>query len=73
MRKFNYTVSTSTLWTSFDFGVVEAENIEKATEKAIEKLNDDFKKANDAFFHCDITKKFTIEFNKDCVEITEEI
>ena len=72
MKSYNYSVSTNTIWTSFDFGEVEAENIEDAKNLAIEKLKYDFKKANDAFEHCDITKGFSIIFDDTQVQITEK-
>jgi hypothetical protein len=73
MKTWNYSVSTATIWTSFDYGAVEAETYEEAREKAIEQLRYDFKKANDAFKHCDVTKGFLISFNQDDVLITEKI
>ena len=69
MKKYRYSVSTNTIWTSFDYGEVEAENIDDARTLAIEKLKNDFKKANDVFDHCDITKGFTINFDEKQVEI----
>jgi len=66
---FEYSVSTNTIWTSFDYGEVEAETIEEARIKAITELTNDFKKANDAFDHCDITKGFKIEFNERDVQV----
>jgi hypothetical protein len=71
MKKYRYSVSTNTIWASFDYGDVEAENIEDARVKAIEKLKYDFKKANDALEHCDITKGFTIGFSEADVDVFE--
>jgi len=73
MKKYNYSVSTNTIWTSFDYGTVEADNIIDAKKLAIEKLKYNFQKANDAFKHCDITEGFTINFNEYDVIVTEEI
>lgn len=70
MAKYNYTVSTNNIWTSFDFGEVEADNIEDARKLAIEQLTYDFAKANDALAHCDNTIGFTISFNPDDVTLT---
>ena len=72
MRKFNYSVSTSTIWTSFDSGQVEADNIEEAKEQAIEKLKYDFEKANNALAFSDNTLGFTINFDESQVTVTEE-
>ena len=70
MKKYEYSVSTNTIWASFDYGEVEAQDIEQAKKLAIEKLRYDFKKANDALEHCDITKGFTLNFNESDVIIT---
>lgn len=69
MKKYQYSVSTSTIWASFDFGEVEAQNIEEARAKAIEQLRCDFQKANDVFAHCDVTQGFFVEFNEDEVTV----
>lgn len=71
MRYWRYSVSTNTLWASFDFGTVSAETLNEARNKAIEKLTYDFSKVNDALSHCDNTQGFTIDFNKDSVELEE--
>jgi hypothetical protein len=69
MKKYRYNISTNTIWTSFDYGEVEAENLEEAREKAIEKLKYDVKKCNDAFKYCDITQGFEIEMDYKQVEV----
>jgi hypothetical protein len=69
MKTYRYSVSTSTIWTSFDNGEVEAEDIEAATKLAVEKLKYDFEKANEALAHCDVTKGFSIEFSEDQVQV----
>lgn len=73
MKTYKYSVSTNTIWTGFDYGEVEAENLEDAKVKAIAELEESFKKANDAFDHCDITKGFYIGFDKTQVIINEVI
>lgn len=72
MKKWNYTVSTNTIWTSFDFGTVEAETQEQARKKAIEKLKYDFSKVNDALRHSDNTNGFEVYFDESQVEVSEE-
>lgn len=59
------------IWTNFDFGTVEAENIEQARAIAIKNLNYDFQKANDALAHSDNTKGFSLNFDESQVEIKE--
>lgn len=73
MKTFEYSVSTNTIWTGFDNGTVEAENLADAKVKAIAELEYNFQKANDAFDHCDITKGFYIEFDKTQVIIVEKV
>lgn len=70
-KKWSYSVSTSRLWASFDYGEVEADTYDEAMIKALEKLNYDFKKVNDILNSCDPTMGFSIEFNKDDIEIEE--
>lgn len=70
MNTYHYSVSTNTIWTSFDCGDVEAENREQAREKAIAQLKYDFDKANEALKHCDITDGFKVEFDPSQVQIT---
>jgi hypothetical protein len=73
MKKFEYSVSTSTLWASFDIGQVEAENIELARVKALEKLKYDFEKVNHVLRSADVTKDFSIHFNANDIKINEII
>lgn len=46
MKKYTYSNSTNTIWTSFDYGDVEANSLEEAREKAEEKLKTDLTRAN---------------------------
>ena len=68
-KRYRYSCSTTVLWASFVFGEVEAEDREHARDKALAELKYNFEKANDALAHCDTTIDFTIEFNKDAIEI----
>jgi hypothetical protein len=70
-RKYSYTISTELIWTSFDYGTVDADNIEEARGLAIEELRYNFDKANDAFKHCDVTEHFRIQFNDKAVQVEE--
>lgn len=71
MKKFRYSVSTNTIWTSFDYGEVEAENMEKARQKALEQLAYNFQKANDVLDHAEITQGFKVDFDKTQIQIEE--
>ncbi len=67
-KKWDYSVSTNTIWTSFDFGTVEAETYDEALEKAKEELKKDFQRANDAL----AIIGFSAEYDDTQVEITEQ-
>lgn len=69
--KYRYTVSTNTIWTSFDYGEVEAENIHEALEKARKQIVYDFDKANHVLASADVTKGFKIECDLTQVEVKE--
>jgi hypothetical protein len=66
---WDYNLSTNTIWTSFDYGQVEADTYEEACELALKKLKYDVDKANTVFNHCDITDGFYIEMNYDQLEV----
>lgn len=68
--RYRYSVSNNTIWTSFDYGEVEAVSPEMAKKLAIEKLRYAFLKANDALEFSDNTAGFSIRFNED--EVTVE-
>ena len=67
MKTYQYSVSTSVIWSSFDFGTVEAQDIQEARDKALEKLKNDFSEVNKLLSLID----HRIEFNKDAVEVIE--
>jgi hypothetical protein len=67
MKTYQYSVSTSVLWASFDFGTVEAQDIQEARDKALEALKNDFLAVNNIL----MLIGHTIEFNKDAVEVIE--
>jgi DNA-directed RNA polymerase subunit RPC12/RpoP len=61
---YSYSISTNTIWTSFDYGTVYATSFEEARELALEKLKYDFEKVNHVLAWADITSKFSIHFNE---------
>jgi ribosomal protein S5 len=67
MKTYQYSVSTSVIWSSFDFGTVEAQDIQEARDKALEKLKNDFSEVNKLLSLIG----HTIDFNKDAVEVIE--
>jgi len=71
VSRWNYTISTNTIWTSFDYGYVEAQDYETAKILAQAEIKNNFSKANDALKHCDITDGFKIEYDESQIELTE--
>jgi hypothetical protein len=68
--KWNYSVSTNTIWTSFDYGIVEANTKEEAKQKALKQLRYDFEKANTVLAQADVTQGFQLSFNESQIEIS---
>jgi hypothetical protein len=69
MALYTYSNSTQTIWTSFDYGEVEADSLDEAREKAIAKLKYDIRKCNDVFDNCDITNGLTIDMDYSQTEV----
>lgn len=67
---WDYSLTTSTIWTSFDNGQVEANTYEEACAKALEQLKYDVDKVNTVFKHCDITEGFSLEMDYDQLEVS---
>lgn len=58
---WNYSLTTNTIWLSFDYGQVIANSIDEAREKAIKQLRYDLDKANHVLASVDVTLSFKIE------------
>ena len=69
--KYTYTVSTTTIWTSFDYGDVEADSREEAREKAELELKVNFRIANDALTLNPLTVGMNIDFDPSQIQIEE--
>ena len=67
---WEYTVSTNTIWTSFDFGEVEADTLGEAIQKAKDEVKSKLDKVNIAISQCDITYGMTIDINLDNIEVS---
>lgn len=70
MKKYEYTVSSNNVWTSFDYGQVEANSKEEALAKAIEKLSKDFEKVNNALLKSELVIGASVSFDPKNVEVT---
>jgi hypothetical protein len=66
---WDYSLSTNTIWTSFDYGQVEADSYKEACELALKKIKYDVEKANTALKYCEITEGFSIEMDYDQLEV----
>lgn len=66
---WDYSLSTNTIWTSFDYGQVEADTYEQAYALSLKKLQYDVEKANTALTHCDISDNFFIEMDYEQLEV----
>jgi len=62
---YEYNLSTETIWTSFDFGEVEADSYEEALEKATAEIEANLQKCNDTLKDTG----FTVEMNLDQMQI----
>tara|TARA_R110000851_G_C12715346_1_gene527818 strand:+ start:196 stop:429 length:234 start_codon:yes stop_codon:yes gene_type:complete len=71
LKKYNYLLSTNTVWCSFDGGTVEAENTAEALRKAENELTRELTKVNLALAANPETKGMDISMDLDQIEITE--
>jgi hypothetical protein len=71
-KLWNYRLTTSTIWLSFDHGQVEATSYDEAVRLATEKLKQDLQKANTVLQSCDPTIGFFIDMDFSQLEIIEE-
>lgn len=67
--KWKYSNSTNTIWTSFDYGEVEAETYKEAYEKAVIELKYNLHKVNEVLASADVTSTFTIDMNFEQIEV----
>ena len=70
MKKYTYSCTTNTIWCSFDYGEVEANSLEEARAKALEKIKYDLQKVNDVLNSADVTAGFKIEMDLSRLEVT---
>lgn len=73
MKTFRYKITTNTIWTSFDYGEVQAENRDDAERIAIERLTEDLELVNQKLSQFATTKHMVINMDLDQIEIEEVI
>jgi hypothetical protein len=71
-KKWEYRITTSTIWTSFDNGVVYADSREEALEMAKKEITYNLKKANEILNSCDPPIGFKIEMDLSQIELKEK-
>lgn len=71
-RLWNYSLTTNTIWLSFDHGQVEATSYDEAVRLATEKLKYDLDKTNVALESCDTTRNFSVDMDFSQLEVTEQ-
>lgn len=73
IKVWDYSNSTETIWTTFDYGTVEAETEEEAKEKAITEIKNELKKVNEILtkhgYQSDGDR--TIEMSFTDIQVTE--
>ena len=65
MKKYSYSASSNTIWASFDYGEVDAENEDEALIIAKEKIKTELKKINKVLS----VIGQSVEINLDNIEI----
>ncbi len=71
-KLWNYSLTTNTMWLSFDHGQVEATSHNEAVRLATEKLKQDLQKANSVLQSCDPTIDFFIDMDFSQLEVIEQ-
>lgn len=71
-KLWNYSLTTNTLWLSFDHGQVEATSYDEAIEMATAKLKQDLQKTNSVLQSCDPTLDFFIDMDFSQLEVIEQ-
>lgn len=69
MKKWGYSLSTNTIWTSFDYGEVKAETAEEARQLAEAELKAKLGRINNVLLNNPETTNEVIEMNFDDIEI----
>jgi len=67
MKKYSYSASSNTIWASFDYGEVEAENEHEALKIATEEIYTELKNINKVLS----VIKQSVDINFDNIEINE--
>lgn len=70
-KKWEYSLTTNTIWASFDHGTVTAKTSEEARELAIQQIKYDLQKTNEVLRSADITKGFFVDMDFTQLEVKE--
>lgn len=69
--KWNYSLTTNTIWISFDYGEVIADTEQEAREKAIKKIKSNLDKVNTTLKNSKETVGFVIDMDFSQVEVEQ--
>lgn len=69
MKQYNWSISTNSIYTNFDTGIVQAETFAEAEKKIKSKLEADLKKVNELL----APQNYTVSMDLDNVSITEDL
>ena len=72
MKKYEYFLPSYAMWTSFDYGTVEANSLEEARKKAIEEVKYKLSKVNEVLNTADVTQGYKIEMDLSNLEVIEQ-
>ena len=69
--KWNYSLTTHTIWISFDYGEVIADTEQEAREKAIKEIKSNLDKVNTTLKNSKETVGFVIDMDFSQVEVEQ--
>jgi hypothetical protein len=69
--KWNYSLTTNTIWISFDYGEVIADTEQEAREKAIKEIKSNLDKVNTTLKNSKETVGFVIDMDFSQVEVEQ--
>lgn len=70
-KKWEYSLTTNTIWTSFDHGTVRAKTIEEAMVLATNEIKYNLDKVNHVLASADVTRGFKVDMDFTQLELKE--